>query len=90
MDALDKEKLSYSYSWIEGDVLMNIFEKICYDISIEAGPDGGSICKNTSKYYTIGDIQLNEEQIKEGKDKILGVFKAVEGYVLANPWGTMI
>ncbi|KAK3418002.1 hypothetical protein EUGRSUZ_H03982 [Eucalyptus grandis] len=85
VDALDKEKLTYSYSWIEGDALMNIFEKISYDIKIEEGPDGGSICKNTSKYYAIGDIQFSEDQIKDGKEKVLGLFKALEGYLLANP-----
>ncbi|XP_030545593.2 major allergen Pru ar 1-like [Rhodamnia argentea] len=85
VDAPDQEKLTYSYGWIEGDALMNIFEKISYDIKIEAGPEGGSICKNRSKYYATGDIQFTEEQIKEGKEKVLGLFKALEGYLLANP-----
>ncbi|OMP14014.1 hypothetical protein COLO4_00427 [Corchorus olitorius] len=50
-----------------------------------ASPDGGSICKSTSKYFTIGDIEIKEEEIKAGKEKALGLYKAVEAYLLANP-----
>ncbi|XP_048140801.1 receptor-interacting serine/threonine-protein kinase 4-like [Rhodamnia argentea] len=79
--APDQDKLTYSYSWIEGDALMNIFEKISYDIKIEANPEGGSICKNRSKYYATGNIQFTEEQINEGKEKVFGLFNALEGYL---------
>ncbi|KAE9455177.1 hypothetical protein C3L33_12942, partial [Rhododendron williamsianum] len=48
-------------------------------------PDGGSICKNRSIYHTKGDAQVTEEEIKAGKEKALGMFKAVEAYLLANP-----
>ncbi|XP_048140284.1 7-deoxyloganetin glucosyltransferase-like [Rhodamnia argentea] len=79
--APDQDKLTYSYSWIEGDAPMNIFEKISYDIKIEANPEGGSICKNRSKYYATGNIQFTEEQINEGKEKVFGLFNALEGYL---------
>ncbi|PPD81068.1 hypothetical protein GOBAR_DD21996 [Gossypium barbadense] len=53
---------------------------------LEASPGGGSMCKTSSKYYTIGDIELKEEAIKAGKEKASGVlFKAIEAYLLANP-----
>ncbi|GMJ02087.1 hypothetical protein HRI_003877900 [Hibiscus trionum] len=82
VEALDKENFKYVYSVIKGDPLMNKLEKITYEIKLEASPAGGSICKTTSKYYTIGDVEL-----KEGKEKASGIlFKAIEAYLLANPY----
>ncbi|KAK6254436.1 Bet v I/Major latex protein - like 10 [Theobroma cacao] len=51
----------------------------------QASPEGGSICKSSSTYYTIGDIEIKDEEIKSGKEKALGMFKAVEAHLLANP-----
>ncbi|XP_059643189.1 major allergen Pru ar 1-like [Cornus florida] len=85
VDGIDKETFTYSYSIIEGDALMGVLESISYEIKIEASADGGSICKNSSKYHTKGDAQITEEQIKSGKEKASGMFKAVEAYLLANP-----
>ncbi|KAG8499581.1 hypothetical protein CXB51_006247 [Gossypium anomalum] len=78
VEALDKDKLVYRYSVIEGDALMNKLEKITYETKLEASPGGGSICKTSSKYYTIGDFEITEEGIKAGKEKTLQIFKAVE------------
>ncbi|MBA0797744.1 hypothetical protein Gohar_008410, partial [Gossypium harknessii] len=47
-------------------------------------PDGGSICKTTCKYYTVGDFEHKEEGIKAGKEKALRIFKAIEFHLLAN------
>ncbi|PPS04125.1 hypothetical protein GOBAR_AA16535 [Gossypium barbadense] len=44
-----------------------------------------NVVEATSKYYTIGDLELKEEGIKAGKDKALGIFKAIEAYILENP-----
>ena len=85
VEGIDKDNFSYSYSVIEGDALMNTLEKISYETKFVAAPDGGSICKSTSKYYTIGDIEIKEEQIKAGKERASGMYKAVEAYLLANP-----
>ncbi|GFZ13935.1 hypothetical protein Acr_24g0001250 [Actinidia rufa] len=85
VDAIDKENFTYSYTVIEGDVLMGTFESISYHIKIVASPDGGSICKNRSIYNTKADAQVTEEEIKSGKEKASGMFKALEAYLLANP-----
>ncbi|MBA0764912.1 hypothetical protein Gotri_014180 [Gossypium trilobum] len=85
VEAVDKENFVYIYSVIEGDALMNKLEKITYETKLEAFPDGGSVCKTTSKYHTIGDFELKEEGIKAGKEKASGIFKAIEAYLLANP-----
>ncbi|KAK3444438.1 hypothetical protein EUGRSUZ_A00135 [Eucalyptus grandis] len=85
VEALDKENFTYSYSIIEGDVLGTTFEKISYEAKITTSPKGGSVCKNTSKYFTIGEVDTTEEKIKAWKEKAPAMFKAIEAYLLANP-----
>ena len=85
IDEIDNANFTYGYSLIEGDALTDKLEKISYEIKLVASPDGGSILKSTSKYHTKGDHEIKEEQIKAGKEKAVGLFKAVEGYLLANP-----
>lgn len=84
-DALDKEKFTYNYSVVEGGPLSETIEKISYETKLVASPDGGSIFKSTSKYYTKENTEINEEQVKAEEEKASGVFKAVEGYLVANP-----
>ncbi|KAL3753022.1 hypothetical protein ACJRO7_000420 [Eucalyptus globulus] len=85
VESLDKENLIYCYSIIEGDVLGTTFEKISNEVKITASPEGGSVCKNTSKYFTIGEVEITEEKIKAGKEKASEMFKAIEAHLLANP-----
>ncbi|KAG6432076.1 hypothetical protein SASPL_103649 [Salvia splendens] len=92
--------ISYSVSWddvewgagnglsgfiIDGDALAGALESITYHIKIVPTEDGGSICKNRSIYNTKGDVEISEEKIKEGKEKAMAMFKAIEAYVQANP-----
>ena len=85
IDEVDQANFTYNYSVIEGDAISEILEKISYEIKIVASPDGGSILKSTSKYHTKGDHEIKEEQIKAGKEKAAGFFKAVEAYLLSHP-----
>lgn len=85
VEVVDKENFVYCYSIIEGDVLGTTFEKISYETKITASPEGGSVCKNTSKYFTIGEVDITEEKIKAGKEKASAMFKAIEDYLVANP-----
>ncbi|XP_039157240.1 major allergen Pru av 1-like [Eucalyptus grandis] len=85
VEALDKENFTYSYSIIEGDALGTTFEKISYGVKITTSAEGGSVCKSTSKYFTIGEADITEEKIKAGKEKASAMFKAIEAYLLANP-----
>ncbi|CDP10318.1 unnamed protein product [Coffea canephora] len=85
VDELDKENFVYSYSVIESDALKEGIEKFTNEIKFEASPNGGSICKTNSSIYTKGDVQITEEEIKGATERALGMFKAVEAYLLANP-----
>ncbi|KAM7463120.1 hypothetical protein LguiA_031241 [Lonicera macranthoides] len=85
VDGLDKENFTYSYSIIEGDALSGVVESVSYHIKIVPSDDGGSVCRNRSIYTTKGDVPLSEDEIKSGKEKAKGLFKAVEAYLLGNP-----
>lgn len=85
IDELNEGTLTYNYTLIEGDALVEKLEKITYEIKFEQAPDGGSISKVTSKYYTVGDFKLDEDEIKAGKERVLAMYRAVEAYLIQNP-----
>ncbi|KAF8401410.1 hypothetical protein HHK36_012349 [Tetracentron sinense] len=85
IDALDEENSMCKYALIEGDALGDKLESIAYEVKFEASSEGGCICKMTSKYHTIGEVEIKEEEIKAGKDQAMGIYKIVEAYLLENP-----
>ncbi|MGR2462268.1 pathogenesis-related BetVI family protein [Salmonella enterica] len=85
IDAIDEANFGYNYSIIGGVGLPDSVEKILFETKLIAGPDGGSIAKLTVHFHLKGDAKPTEAELKEGKEKGDGLFKAVEGYVLANP-----
>nr|ABW76424.1 major allergen Cor h 1 [Corylus heterophylla] len=86
VEEIDHANFKYCYSIIEGGPLGHTLEKISYEIKMAPAPHGGgSILKITSKYHTKGNASINEEEIKVGKEKAAGLFKAVEAYLLAHP-----
>ncbi|KAK4425592.1 Major allergen Pru ar 1 [Sesamum alatum] len=85
IDELNEETLTYGYTLVEGDSLEEKIEKITYSVKFEQSPDGGSICKVTSKYYTVGEFTLKEEDVKAGKERVLAMYKAVEAFLTQNP-----
>ncbi|PIM98037.1 hypothetical protein CDL12_29486 [Handroanthus impetiginosus] len=85
VDELNEKTLTYGYTLIEGDALVDKLEKITYEVKFEESGDGGSISKVTSKYYTVGDFTLKEEEVKAGKERVLAMYKAVEAFLIQNP-----
>ncbi|KAJ9154549.1 hypothetical protein P3X46_027869 [Hevea brasiliensis] len=85
IEVLDKENFTYGYTIIEGCALMHTLEKISYHTKFVPTPDGGCIFKAIRKYYTKGDIEIKKDDLKTGKEKARGIFKAIEAYLLANP-----
>ena len=85
IDELNEETYTYNYTLIEGGALTENLEKITYEVKFEPTSEGGTVSKVTSKYYTKGDFTLKEEDIKTGKKKVEGMYKAVEAYLLENP-----
>ncbi|KAF3432412.1 hypothetical protein FNV43_RR27152 [Rhamnella rubrinervis] len=84
-DAVDSQNLTYSYTVPEGDVLRDVLDKYCYDIKFEASQDGGSVVKSKITYYTKAGVEISEDQLRIGEDKVAGLYKAVEAYLVANP-----
>ncbi|KAK2986055.1 hypothetical protein RJ640_011496 [Escallonia rubra] len=85
IDELNEETYSYKYTLIEGEAIKDKIEKISYEVKFESSPDGGAISKMTTTCYTKGDFELTEEEIKAGKEKVMGMYKVVEAYLLQNP-----
>ncbi|GFZ11441.1 hypothetical protein Acr_22g0008390 [Actinidia rufa] len=60
-------------------------EKIAYEIQLVPTANGGIITKTTSKYYTLGNAEINKEEIKGRMEKAGEMFKVVEEYLIKNP-----
>lgn len=85
IDELDREKFVCKYTMIESDALADKLDSIAYEIIFESSDDGGSVCKMTSEYHTLGGYEVKEEEIKDGKVSAMGIYKVVEAYLLENP-----
>nr|XP_043611241.1 major allergen Pru ar 1-like [Erigeron canadensis] len=85
IDELNEKTFTYKYTLIEGNGISDKIEKVSYDIRFESSPDGGTISKMTTTIYTQGDFEIKEEELKAGKDKVLGLYKVVEAYLIKNP-----
>lgn len=85
VDVVDVENYVYHYTVIEGGVLSETVEKVCYEYKLVPNSDGGCIIKCTVKYYTKGDAQLTQEFLKANNEISDGFTKAVVDYLLANP-----
>ncbi|OIW18385.1 hypothetical protein TanjilG_31525 [Lupinus angustifolius] len=85
IEVLDKDNFVCKYTLIEGDPLGDKLESIAYDVKFEAASNGGCLCKMISNYNTIGDFDVKEEEVKEGKETTIGIYRVVESYLLENP-----
>lgn len=85
IDVLDTDNLVCKYTMIEGDPLGDKLESIGYEVKFEATSDGGCLCKMTSSYKTIGEFEVNEEEVKEGRESTIAIYRVVESYLLENP-----
>lgn len=77
VDALNEDVCVYTYSLIEGDQLTDKLEKITYAVQFETLENGGTVSKVMSKYYTMGDYVLDEEEVKVGKEERTGLWKLI-------------
>lgn len=85
VDAVDDENRMFKYSVIEGGLIGKKVKSTSFELKFEARADGGSICKLNGEYETIEDILPTEAEAKEMMGSMVAMFKAVEGYLVANP-----
>ncbi|XP_030463079.1 major strawberry allergen Fra a 1-3-like [Syzygium oleosum] len=84
IDALDVDNFYCKYTLIESDIKFDKIDFIVYDVKFTPADDG-CVCKMTSDYHVKEGGDLKEDDIKQGKDRAMGLFKTVEEYLLANP-----
>lgn len=85
IDVLDTKNFFCKYTLIDGAMLGDKLESIVYEIKFESTSGGKCVIKSKSEYHTIGDSELNEEEIKNGKERALKMYKVVETHLLENP-----
>lgn len=62
-----------------------LLKSLIYEsVFVSSGADS-CIAKIKMEYETLGDKDLSEEELRPIRDGSIGVLKAVEGYLLANP-----
>ncbi|XP_030442866.2 major allergen Pru ar 1-like [Syzygium oleosum] len=82
VDEQNLETLTYKYTMID---LKEKFKSIVYEVKFEPTPEGGSQNKMTSTYYTKGEVELKEEDVKASKERAFRMYKIAEAYLLQNP-----
>uniref|UniRef100_A0A1D1Y3P9 Major allergen Pru ar 1 n=1 Tax=Anthurium amnicola TaxID=1678845 RepID=A0A1D1Y3P9_9ARAE len=85
LDVLDKKNLEYTHTLLEGGPLGRKLQSGTYNVKFQPTADGGSVVKITVDCHPKPGVELTEEDMKVDKEDILGMFKAVEAYLLANP-----
>ncbi|XP_008795808.2 major pollen allergen Aln g 1-like [Phoenix dactylifera] len=85
VDVLDNEKHVFKYSVVEGGLLGVRLKSYSFDHKFEAASDGSTVGKVILEYETLDDTDLSEEEKGLLMGAVLGMMKAVEGFLLANP-----
>ncbi|KAF7848951.1 hypothetical protein BT93_L1410 [Corymbia citriodora subsp. variegata] len=84
VEALDAGSFYCKYTMIESDIKFDKIDFVTEEVKFVAA-GSGCVCKMTSEYHIKEGGELKEEDIKKGKDKAMGLYKAVEEYLVANP-----
>ncbi|XXG84344.1 hypothetical protein AAC387_Pa10g1879 [Persea americana] len=85
VDELDEGKMEYKYSVTEGSDIGSKLLSAVYHIKVGPSGDGGCVYKLTAEYQTVPGVNYTDEEVNVGKEGLIGMFKAVEGHLLANP-----
>ncbi|KAG6535195.1 hypothetical protein ZIOFF_000157 [Zingiber officinale] len=82
---LDEATYTFKNTATEGGLVGVLLKSLDYEsVFVPSGADS-CIAKIKMEYETLGDKDLSEEELKPIRDGSIGVLKAVEGYLLANP-----
>ncbi|KAI3777167.1 hypothetical protein L1987_46963 [Smallanthus sonchifolius] len=84
-ESVDVSNYSYSYSVIEGDILMGILDSITHHVKVVPSADGGSVYKQTVVYHCKGGEKPSEEFLKQDKEVYVNTFKTLEAHAIAHP-----
>ncbi|KAJ1375971.1 START-like domain superfamily [Sesbania bispinosa] len=79
MIQLLKSKIKIAYL-----ILVKV-RSVSHEIKFKPNAKGGHKINTVSKYHPKLEVEINEEEIKAGKERVLGIYKVVETYLLQNP-----
>ncbi|MQM03543.1 hypothetical protein Taro_036322 [Colocasia esculenta] len=85
LDEIDSDNHVFKYTVIDGGLLGSTLKSYSYELKLEEAAGGGSKGKVTVHYDTVGDSPLTGEQIGQLTFGLVGMMKAVEGFLQANP-----
>eukprot|EP00262_Sarcandra_glabra_P020256 TRINITY_DN7983_c0_g2_i1.p1 TRINITY_DN7983_c0_g2~~TRINITY_DN7983_c0_g2_i1.p1 ORF type:complete len:159 (-),score=16.49 TRINITY_DN7983_c0_g2_i1:209-685(-) len=84
LDMVDKENLANRYTLIEGGGLGEILASYTAHAKFEPLGNGGCICEMGAEYKFVDGVDCTKE-MENMKGQLMGAYKAVEAYLLANP-----
>ncbi|XP_058077924.1 major strawberry allergen Fra a 1-2-like [Magnolia sinica] len=85
INVVDDEKHVFKYTVIEGGFIGLKLKSYSFETCLEPAGDNGSISKLTVEYDTMDGQSLTDADVNMIKGGIIGMAKAIEGYLQANP-----
>ncbi|GLJ09619.1 hypothetical protein SUGI_0112880 [Cryptomeria japonica] len=85
VDLIDEANMVYGFSHVEGGVLGTKVASVSYRIKLTPKTWGGSISTTTCNYDSLPGVPYDESKIEEIKANTIGLFRILEGYLIANP-----
>lgn len=82
---VDEEKKTFKIEVLEGGWIGVRLKSYSFTVTLEPTSEGGCKAKLLVEYDTLDDKPLSDEDAKGLKEGILGMHKALEGHLLANP-----
>ncbi|GLJ09154.1 hypothetical protein SUGI_0102820 [Cryptomeria japonica] len=84
-EEIDEENFYYRYSYVEGGQLGILWASAQFKLKMSPKAEGGSVVKFTCEYDTLPGISIDQAKVKEMEGASVGLLKAVEAFVIANP-----
>ena len=84
LDFLDLDKLECKQSLVEGGDIGTKIESASSHFKLETSSNGGCVCKVVATYKLLPGVEVKDE-ITKAKETMMGIFKAAEACLLANP-----
>ncbi|KAK1294685.1 Major pollen allergen Bet v 1-M/N [Acorus calamus] len=84
VDIYDPANHLFKHSVVEGGLLGTKLKSLVFEIKVEAAGEGGCLVKVKAEYDSIDDGFPTAEEAAKITGNVVGMIKAVEGYLLAN------
>ncbi|GLJ10569.1 hypothetical protein SUGI_0130900 [Cryptomeria japonica] len=85
VEEVDKEKLVYRYSHVEGGLLGKKVASTTYEYKYTPKVGGRCICSSVVHFDILSGVPHDKEKVKEIKEMSTALFKKIEAYLIVNP-----